>query len=68
MSDVRMFSSSYAESVEFLSQRRSGPALMENRHEEGQKDKQELYQRQRSDRVLTTYTRWVLGWVAKEEF
>ena len=34
---------------------RSGAVLMESRHGEGQTDKQGLYQRKRSDRVLTTY-------------
>ena len=41
---------------------------MESRHGEGQRDKQGLYQRKKSDRVLTTYTRYVLGWAASEEF
>ena len=41
---------------------------MESRHGEGQTDKQGLYQRKRSDRVLTTYIRYVLGWAAREEF
>ena len=42
---------------------------MESRHEEGQTDKQGLYQRKKkSDRVLTTYIRYVLGWAACEEF
>ena len=35
---------------------------------EGQTDKQGLYQRKRNDRTLTTYTRYVLGWAASEEF
>ena len=68
MSDVQMFWSLCVESVEFLSQRRNGAVLMESRHGEGQRDKQGLYQRKRSDRVLTTYTRYVLGWAANEEF
>ena len=59
-----MFWSLCAECVEFLSQRRSGAVLMESRHGEGQTDKQGLYQRKRSDRVLTTYIRYVLGWAA----
>ena len=42
--------------------------LMESRHGEGQTDEQGLYQRKRSDRVLTTYIRYVLGWAASEEF
>ena len=50
-----MFRSLCAECVEFLSQMRSGAVVMESRHEEGQTDKQGLYQRKRSDRVLTTY-------------
>ena len=68
MSDVQMFWSLCAECVEFLSQRRSGVVLMESRHGEGQTDKQELYQRKRSDRVLTTYIRYVPGCAASEEF
>ena len=68
MNDVQMFWSLYAECVEFLSQMRSGAVLMESRHREGQTDKQGLYQRKRSDRVLTTYIRYVLGWAASEEF
>ena len=55
MSDVQMFWS-------------SGTILMESRHGEGQTDKQGLYQRKRSDRVLTTYIRYVLEWAASEEF
>ena len=55
MSDVQMFWSLCAECVEFFSQMWSGAVLMESRHGEGQTDKQELYQRKRSDRVLTTY-------------
>ena len=54
MSDVQIFRSLRAECVEFLSQRRNGAVLMESRHGEGQTDKQGLYQRKRSDRVLTT--------------
>ena len=69
MNDVRMFWSLCAECVEFLSQIRSGSVLMESRHGEGQTDKQGLYQRKKkSDRVLTTYIRYVLGWAASEEF
>ena len=41
---------------------------MESRYEEGQTDKQGLYQGKRNDRVLTTCTRYVLGWAASEEF
>ena len=41
---------------------------MVSRHGEGQTVKQGLYQRKRSDRVLTTYIRYVLGWAASEEF
>ena len=41
---------------------------MDSRHEEGLTDKQGLYQRRRSDRMLTTYARYVLGWAASEEF
>ena len=54
MSDVQMFWSLCAECAEFLRQRRNGAVLMESRHGEGQTDKQGLYQRKRSDRVLTT--------------
>ena len=54
MSDVQMFWSLCAECIEFLSQRRSGAVLMESRHGEGQTDKEGLYQRKRSDRLLTT--------------
>ena len=68
MSDVQMFWSLCAECEEFLSQRRSGAVLMESRHGERQIDKQGLYQRKRSDRVLTTYIRYVLGWADSEEF
>ena len=57
MNDVQMFWSLCAECVEFLSQVRSGAVLMKSRHEEGQTDKQGLYQRKRNDRVLTTYIR-----------
>ena len=66
MSDVQMLLSLCAECVELLSQRRSGAVLMESRHKEGQIDKQGLYQRKRSDKALTTYTRYVLGWAASE--
>ena len=55
MNDVQMCWSLCAECVEFLSQMRSGAVLMESRHREGQTDKQGLYQRKTSDRVLTTY-------------
>ena len=68
MSDVQMFWSLCAECVEILSQRRSGAVLMESRHGEGQTDKQGLYQRKRSEGVLTTYTQYVLGWAASKEF
>ena len=67
MSDVQMFWSLSAECVEFLSQRGSRTVSMESRHGEGQTDKQELHQRKRSNRVLTVYTRYVLGWAASEE-
>ena len=68
MNDVQMFWSLCAEYIEFLSQRMSGAVLMESRHGERQIDKQQLYQRERSDRVLTTKSRYVLGWAASEEF
>ena len=61
MSDVQTVWSLSTECVEFLSQRRSGAVLMESRHREGQTDKQGLYQRQKTDRVLRTYARYVLG-------
>ena len=67
MNDVQIFWSLCAECVEFLSHMRSGAVLMESRHGEGQTDKQELHQRKRSNRVLTVYTRYVLGWAASEE-
>ena len=51
-----------------LGHMRSRAVLMESRHGEGQTDKQGLYQRKRSDRVLTTYIRYKLGWAASEEF
>ena len=56
--------------VEFLNYRRSEAVFKKSRHEEGQTDKQELYQRKRSDRVLTIYrpTLYVLGQAASEEF
>ena len=66
MSDGHMFWSLYAECVEFLSQRRSGAVVMDSRHREGQTDKLKLYQRKWSDRVLTAYIRYVLGWAASE--
>ena len=59
MSDVQMCWSLCAECVEFLSQK-SGAGLMESKHEEGQTDKQGLCQRKKSDRMLTTYTLYVL--------
>ena len=65
MSDVQMFWSLCGESVEFLSQGRSG-VFMENRHVEGQTEKQELYPGKRSDRVLTAW--YLLGWAGSEEF
>ena len=68
MSDAHMFWSLSVKCVEFLSQRRIGAILMESRHGEGQTGKQGQYQRKRSDRVLTTYIRYVLGWAASEEF
>ena len=68
MNDVQMFWSLCAECVEFLSQRRSGAELMDSRHGEGQTDKKGLYQGKKSDIVLTTYIRYVLGWAASEEF
>ena len=37
------------------------------RKKKGQTDKQGLYQRKRSDRVLAIYTQYVLGWAASEE-
>ena len=55
MSNVQMFWSLCAECIEFLSQRRNRAVLMESRHREGQTDKQGLYQRKKSDRVLTTH-------------
>ena len=56
MSDVQMFWSLCAERVEFMGQSRRRGVLMESRCEEGQTDKQGMYQRKRSDRALTTYT------------
>ena len=50
---MQMFWSSWVECAEFLSQRRNRAFLMKSRHKEGQADKQGLYQRKRSDRVLT---------------
>ena len=41
---------------------------MESRHEEGQTNQQGLYQRKGSDKVLTTYTQYMTGWAASEEF
>ena len=48
----------------------SGLAVwMESRHGEGQTDKTGAVSgEKRSDRVLTTYIRYVLGWAASEEF
>ena len=63
-----MFRSLCAESVEFLRQRRSRAVLVESAHEEGQTNKQGLYQRKRSDKVLTTCTQYMTGWAASEEF
>ena len=60
MSDVQMFWSLCVEWVEFLSQRKSGAVLMESRNQ-GQTDKQGLYQRKRS--VLST----TLGCLSKKE-
>ena len=68
MSDVQIFWSLCAECVEFLSKMRSGAVLMESRNGEGQTDKQGLHQRKRSDRVSTTYIRYVLRLAASEEF
>ena len=68
MNDVQTFWSLCTECVEFSSQRTSVAVLMESRHREGQTDKQGLYQRKRSDRALTTCTRYVLAWAASEEF
>ena len=68
MSGIQMFLSLCAECVECLSQRRSGALLMEIRQGEDQTDKQRLYQRKRSDRMLTAYIRYVLGWAASKEF
>ena len=41
---------------------------MESRHEERQTDKEGLCYRKRIDRMLTAYTRYVLGWAASEDF
>ena len=41
---------------------------MKSKHGERQTCKQGLYQTKRSDKMLTTYTRYVLGWVVSEEF
>ena len=68
MNDVQMFWSLCVECIEFLGQRRSGAVLMESRHAECQTDKQGLYQRKRSDKVLTTYIQYVFGWATSEEF
>ena len=68
MNSVQVFWSLCAECVEFLSQMRSGAVLVESRHREGQTDKQGLYQRKRSDKVLTTYIQYVFGWATSEEF
>ena len=63
-----MFWSLCAECLEFLGQRRSGAVLIESRHEEVQLGKQGLYRIKGSDRVVTSYIRYVLGWAASEEF
>ena len=63
-----MFWSLSVECIEFLSQIWNEAVLMKSRHGEGQTDKQGLYQRKRTDRVLTTYIRYMLGWAASEEF
>lgn len=42
--------------------------MMESTQEEDQTIKQGLYQRKRSDKELITYTQYVLGWAASEEF
>ena len=55
-----MFQSLCAECIEFLSQRRSGDALMESRHEEGQTDKQGLHPRKRSG-MQTFFFSYTLG-------
>ena len=68
MGNVQMFRSLCAECVEFFSQMRSGAVSMESRQGEGQTDKQGLCQRKGSDRELTTFIRYVLGWAASEEF
>ena len=67
MRNVQMFWSLCAECIEFLSQMSSRAVLMESRHGEDQTGKQGLYQRKRSDRVLTTYIQYVLGWAARAE-
>ena len=54
--------------LRFLESRGGGDVVTESRHEEGLAGKQGLYQRKRSDKVLTTCTRYVFGWVASEEF
>ena len=41
---------------------------MDSRQGKDQTDKQGLYQRKRSNRVLKTYTRYMLGWPTGEEF
>ena len=61
MSDVLTVWSVSTEYVQFLSQSRSGAVSMESRQEEGWAEEQGLYQRQKSDRVLRTYARYVLG-------
>ena len=55
MSDVPMFWFLCAECVEFLSQRRSRAVLIESRRGEGQRDKQGLYQRKRSDKSVDNH-------------
>ena len=64
ISNVQMFWSICVKCVEFFSQK----SQMDSTYEEGQTNKQGLYQRKRSDRVLTTYTRYVHGWEASEGF
>ena len=60
-----MFWSLCAECVEFLSQRRSEAVLVESRHGEGQTDEQGLYQRKRSDRVMTLLVLFDTCWDGK---
>ena len=58
MNDVQMFWSLCAECVEFLSQMRRWAVLMESTQGEDQTDKQGLYQRKRSDRVVICGLGW----------